>query len=118
MCLWSVEGIRDQGLMIPVDPDEFGKGEEALEAFVFFFSVSKARASSEAVVGIGPWIAFEFLKKKSFLIERDWMFAMDPDLEVTRGCFYYHASGFEGTIGEFVMGQKQGARQIISHEVV
>ena len=43
---------------------------------------------------------------------------MYPDLEVTRGCFHDHSSGFEGTIGEIVMGQKQGARQIINQEVV
>ena len=56
--------------MIPVDPDEFGKGEEALGALVFFFSVSKARASSEPLIWVSPWITFEFLEKQAFLIER------------------------------------------------
>jgi hypothetical protein len=53
--------------MFPVDPDEFGQGEEALGSLIFFFPVSNARTSSEAVVGIGPRIAFEFMKKESFL---------------------------------------------------
>jgi hypothetical protein len=54
---------------------------------VFFFSVSKARASSEAVVGVGPRITFEFMKKESFLIESDRVLAMDPNLEVKRRGF-------------------------------
>ena len=76
------EPLWYSSLLFPVDPDELGKGEEPLGALIFFFSVTKTRTSSEAVVWIGAGIAFEFLKKESFLIEGKGLIGMDPDLEV------------------------------------
>ena len=115
---WCVEPFGDQGGVIPVDPDEFGKREEALGVLVFFFSVSKARASAEAVVGIGPGIAFEFTKQKAFLVQIKGVFGMDPDLEVMGRGFDDHASGFERAVRKFVMGVKQQVGDIIGQEIV
>lgn len=103
--------------MFPVDPYEFGKGEESLLGLIFFLSVSKTRASSEAVVGVGPRVAFEFLKKESFLIESDGVLTMDPDLEVMGRCFNDHTSRFKGAIGMFVMSAKKAVRQIICQKI-
>lgn len=76
------EPLWYSGLLFPVDPDKLGKWKEPLRALIFFFSVTKTRTSSKAVVGICAGIAFEFLKKESFLIERKGLIGMEPDLEV------------------------------------
>jgi hypothetical protein len=67
-CSWrhlcDEEAFGYLGLMFPVDPNEFGKGEVSLRALVFFFSVSEPMASAEAIVGIGSRITAKFSKKK------------------------------------------------------
>lgn len=70
-CLGSVEPFRDKRLVFPVYPDEFGKREESLGGLVFFFSVSKAWTSSEAVAGVSSWVAFELSENKTFLLDRE-----------------------------------------------
>lgn len=107
----------DDGFVQPVDPDELGQGEEALLGLVFFFSVSKARASAEAVVGIGAGVTVEFFEEKAFLLDRKGLVAMDPDLKVVRRCFDDHASWFEGAIGKEMMCPKHGIRDVIGQEI-
>ena len=103
--------------MFPVDPNEFGKGEVSLRALVFFFSVSEPGASAEAIVGIGSRITAKFSKKESFLLQTEGTPEVYPDLEVMGRGFDNHASGFEGTIGPFMMGPKQRARQVIGQQI-
>ena len=104
--------------MRPIDPDEFSQGEVSLQASVFFLSISKSRASTEAVIGVCTWIAVKFSKKEAFLIHAKRMGEVNPDLEVMRGGFHDHASGFKGAIGLFVMEAKQGVREVIGEQIV
>lgn len=114
---WDEEAFGYLGLMFPVDPNEFGKGEVSLRALVFFFSVSEPRASAEAIVGIGSRIATKFSKKESFLLQTEGIPKVYPDLEVMGRGFDNHASGFEGTIGPFMMGAKQRIGQVIGQQI-
>ena len=84
--------------MRPIDPDEFIQGEVSLRASVFFLSVSKSRASTEAVIGVGTWIAVKFSKNEAFLVQAKRMADVDPDLEVMRGGFHDHAPGFKADL--------------------
>jgi len=104
--------------MSPIDPDEFSQGEVSLRASVFFLPISKSRASTEAIIGVGTWIAAKFSKKEAFLVQTKRMGKVDPDMEVMRGGFHDHASGFKGAILLFMMGAKQGVREVIGEQIV
>jgi len=61
--------IGDMDLPRPVDPDQTAKRIKAGGAAVLVFAVSKARASSEAIVGVCARIAFEPFEHSAFLIQ-------------------------------------------------
>lgn len=109
--------MGDGGFVLPVDPDELGQWEESLPGLVYFLPVSKAGASAEAVVGIGAGVTVEFFEEKAFLLDREGLMAMNPDLEVVRGSFDDHASRFECAVREHMMCPKQMIGDVIGQEV-